>query len=63
MVISHGGGLLTLYALAVHQGGHVAAGQGIGLSGTTGTSTGSHLHFEVRQWEVPVDPLPYLGTA
>jgi murein DD-endopeptidase MepM/ murein hydrolase activator NlpD len=64
VVISHGGGLYTLYGhlsrLDVVAGEHVRAAQEIGLSGSTGNSTGPHLHFEVRQGYQPVDPLPYL---
>jgi len=44
----------------VHAGDVVAAGQVIGLMGSTGNSTGPHLHFEVRIAGVPVDPLPLL---
>jgi murein DD-endopeptidase MepM/ murein hydrolase activator NlpD len=64
VVIAHGGGLYTLYGhlsrLGVAAGDHVRAGQVIGLSGSTGNSTGPHLHFEVRQGSEPVDPTPYL---
>jgi murein DD-endopeptidase MepM/ murein hydrolase activator NlpD len=64
VVISHGGGLYTLYGhlskLGVSAGDRVGAGQVIGLSGSTGNSTGPHLHFEVRQGAEPVDPVPYL---
>jgi murein DD-endopeptidase MepM/ murein hydrolase activator NlpD len=64
VVIAHGGGLYTLYGhlsrLDVVAGERVSAGQQIGLSGSTGNSTGPHLHFEVRQVYQPVDPLPYL---
>jgi murein DD-endopeptidase MepM/ murein hydrolase activator NlpD len=64
VVIAHGGGLYTLYGhlsqLAVSAGQHVQAGEEIGLSGSTGNSTGPHLHFEVRQGTDPVDPAPYL---
>ncbi len=62
-VIDHGGGLTTAYA---HQssiwvsGGSVAQGQSIGAVGTTGSSTGNHLHFEVRINGSPVNPLSYL---
>jgi murein DD-endopeptidase MepM/ murein hydrolase activator NlpD len=65
VVIAHGGGLYTLYGhlskLGVAAGDRVRAGQVIGLSGSTGNSTGPHLHFEVRQGSEPVDPGPYLG--
>jgi murein DD-endopeptidase MepM/ murein hydrolase activator NlpD len=65
VVIAHGGGLYTLYGhlsrLEVAAGDHVRAGQVIGLSGSTGNSTGPHLHFEVRVGAEPVDPQPYLS--
>jgi murein DD-endopeptidase MepM/ murein hydrolase activator NlpD len=62
-LIDHGGGLATGYA---HQsaiyvgGGSVSQGQVIGAVGSTGHSTGCHLHFEVRVNGTPVDPLGYL---
>ena len=63
VVIDHGNGLATAYG---HQsaiyvsGGSVSQGQTIGAVGSTGNSTGCHLHFEVRVNGSPVDPLGYL---
>jgi hypothetical protein len=58
VVIDHGNGLLTLYAhlssTSLNIGNRVSQGQQIGLSGTTGLSTGPHLHFEVLGW--PLQP-------
>jgi murein DD-endopeptidase MepM/ murein hydrolase activator NlpD len=64
VVIDHGNGLATAYAhnssLAVGVGQQVAQGQVIAYSGSTGHSTGPHVHFEVRVNGAPVDPLGYL---
>ena len=63
-VVDHGGSLATLVAhqsvIYVVAGQHVEAGQVIGAVGSTGFSTGPHLHFEVRVSGVPVNPLLYL---
>jgi len=62
--IDRGAGFSTCYAhqsaVLVQVGQQVAQGQLIGLVGSTGASTGPHLHFEVRINGEPVDPAPYL---
>jgi murein DD-endopeptidase MepM/ murein hydrolase activator NlpD len=64
VVVDHGFGYQTLYAhlrrSLVRAGQRVRAGQVVGEVGSTGRSTGPHLHFEVRYQGLPVDPLPYL---
>ncbi len=64
ILVAHGTRLSTLYAhlssAFVGSGSWVQSGQPIGLIGSTGNSTGPHLHFEVRLGDVPVDPAPYL---
>ncbi|WP_345536509.1 M23 family metallopeptidase [Phytohabitans rumicis] len=65
VVIDHGNGYLTHYAhqskVAVQAGQKVVAGQLIGYEGSTGDSTGPHLHFEVHQglWN-QIDPAPWM---
>ena len=63
-VIDHGGNLATAYghqsSIAVTCGQQVSQGQVIGYVGSTGHSTGPHLHFEVRINGSPVDPMGYL---
>jgi len=66
--ISHSGGYTTRYGHLLvpsylKPGDHVRQGQIIGLSGSTGLSTGPHLHFEIRLNGVPLDPLRLLAGA
>ena len=68
VIIDHGGGVRTLYAHMDPQSTmsvNVAypAGSQVGLIGSTGNSTGAHLHIEVRVNGVQVDPVPYIHDA
>jgi murein DD-endopeptidase MepM/ murein hydrolase activator NlpD len=66
-VIDHGNGVTTLYAhqavMLVAVGDKVAKGTRIGVIGSTGYSTGPHLHFEIRQDGEPIDPWPLISAA
>lgn len=66
IVIDHGGGLQTWYghakSLAVEEGTQVKTGDVVSYVGSTGQSTGNHLHFEVRKNSTPVDPIPYVSA-
>jgi murein DD-endopeptidase MepM/ murein hydrolase activator NlpD len=65
IVVDNGNGVTTRYGhcsqIYARIGEAVAAGQPIGAVGSTGHSTGPHLHFEVRVGDKPVDPAPYLA--
>ena len=67
VAIAHSAGVRTFYAhlghVGVRLGERVAAGERIGLVGSTGFSTGPHLHFEVRVRGAAVDPLTALGEG
>ena len=66
VVIDHGEGLVGHYyhlaegSVPVSEGVSVAAGEQIGYMGSTGASTGAHLHFQLEYGGVPIDPLPYI---
>ena len=65
VTINHGGGIMTLYGhcseLLVTAGQKVSRGDVIAKVGSTGRSTGNHLHFEVRKNGSVIDPSPYIG--
>jgi murein DD-endopeptidase MepM/ murein hydrolase activator NlpD len=64
VVVDVGDGYSTLYAhlsgADVALGQWVDAGTRVGTAGCTGSCTGTHLHFELRRGEVPVDPAPFM---
>ncbi len=66
VVLDHGGALATLYGhlsrIDVRPGDVLHRGDLLGAVGSTGASTGPHLHFEVRVSGTPVDPMPYLRS-
>lgn len=65
VIVDHADGSQTYYAhqneLRVSAGQQVSAGEVVGTVGSTGMSTGPHLHFELRRGGAPVDPAPLLG--
>lgn len=65
--INHGGGMQTRYghmsAILVAANQRVTRGQQIGRMGSTGRSTGSHLHYEVRMDGRPVNPVPFMTSG
>lgn len=67
VVVQHAGGISTMYAhlkrALVEPGVEVHRGSPIGLVGSSGRSTGPHLHFEVRRGSVPIDPVDAIGLG
>ena len=67
VVVQHRLGYTTWYAhlssITTWVGEQVEGGTRLGYVGSTGYSTGPHLHFEVRRYDTPIDPIPMLLTA
>ncbi|MDK9697905.1 MAG: M23 family metallopeptidase, partial [Siculibacillus sp.] len=65
--VDHGNGVVTRYAhmsrVSVERGRQVKPGDVVGLAGSTGRSTGPHLHYETRVAGEPVDPAPWLEAG
>ena len=65
--LDHGRGIATRYghmsAILVQAGQHIMRGQQIGRMGSTGRSTGCHLHYEVRIDGRPVNPVPFMKAT
>jgi len=65
--VDHGRGITTRYghmsAILVHDGDHITRGQQIGRMGSTGRSTGNHLHYEVRIDGRAVNPIPFMKST
>jgi murein DD-endopeptidase MepM/ murein hydrolase activator NlpD len=64
IIMNHGNGFFTVYghlsSFAVGDGTYVSRGTVIGYEGSTGNSSGPHLHFEIREGQTPVNPLAFL---
>jgi murein DD-endopeptidase MepM/ murein hydrolase activator NlpD len=67
VVLYHSNGITTRYAhlskITVEPGARVRRGDQIGHAGSTGRSTGPHVHYEVRENDQPVNPIRYIGEA
>jgi murein DD-endopeptidase MepM/ murein hydrolase activator NlpD len=67
IVVDHGNGYETLYAhlsrFNVVEGASVCRSQAIGQIGSSGRSTGPHLHYEIRKNGVPINPMPFVEAA
>ena len=65
--IDHGRGITTRYghmsAILVHEGDHITRGEQVGRMGSTGRSTGNHLHYEVRIDGRAVNPIPFMKST
>lgn len=67
VLVDHGGGLTSLYGhlatITATEGQRVRPGDTIGHEGSTGASTGTHLHFEIREHGIPVSPRKYFSDS
>ena len=66
VIIDHGNGITSLYGhlsqITTQKGAVVKPGDVIGLEGSTGASTGPHVHFEIRLFSIPVNPHTFMAT-
>ena len=66
LIIDHGDGMTTMYAhcsaVVVQSGQYVEQGQLVAHVGTTGQSTGNHLHFQMEKWNQILNPEHYIGS-
>jgi murein DD-endopeptidase MepM/ murein hydrolase activator NlpD len=66
VILYHNNGITTRFGhlsrITVEVGQRVKRGEQIGLAGSTGRSTGPHVHYEIRENDQPVDPLRYVGS-
>jgi murein DD-endopeptidase MepM/ murein hydrolase activator NlpD len=67
VILYHNNGITTRFGhlsrITVEVGQRIKRGEQIGLAGSTGRSTGPHVHYEIRENDQPVDPLRYVGTS
>jgi murein DD-endopeptidase MepM/ murein hydrolase activator NlpD len=67
VIVVHSGAFSTLYghmeATSLQTGDRVAAGDVVGLMGSSGLSTGPHVHFELRRAGRPENPMPWLAPG
>ena len=66
IIIDHGDNITSVYAhldkIYVYKGQEVKIGDTIGTMGETGWATGPHLHFEIRLYGIPINPMVFLGS-
>lgn len=67
VIVDHGNGITSVYGhlseITTHEGAAVKPGDVIGLEGSTGASTGPHVHFEIRIAGIPVNPHTFMASS